>query len=77
MQAIETLLVGVIVVASVAYSAWRLTSARFHLRLLDALGKVSTAGWLTRLRNREMAKLGSACGACAANVKLKVHGPPR
>ena len=77
MQAIETLLVGVIVVASVAYSAWRLTSARFHLRVLDALGKVTAAGWVARLRDREMGKLGSACGACAANVKLKVHGPPR
>jgi hypothetical protein len=75
MEAIEAAIVGLIVVVSVAYSVWRLTSARFHLRVIDVLGRISSAGWVARLRNRELAKLGSACGSCAANVKLKVHGP--
>jgi hypothetical protein len=76
MDAVETVLVGSIVVVSVIYSTWRLTSARLHLRVIDALGRMSSAGWVARLRNRELAKLGGACGSCAANVKLKVHGPP-
>ena len=77
MDAFETVVVGLIVIISVIYSAWRLTSARFHLRVIDALGRISSASWVARLRNRELAKLGSACGSCAANAKLKVHGPPQ
>ena len=77
MDAFETVVVGLIVIVSVIYSAWRLTSARFHLRVIDALGRISSASWVARLRNRQLAKLGSACGSCAANAKLKAHGPPQ
>ena len=77
MDAFETVVAGLIVIVSVIYSAWRLTSARFHLRVIDALGGISSASWVARLRNRQLAKLGSACGSCAANTKLKVHGPPQ
>jgi hypothetical protein len=73
MEATENAAVALIVVVCVVYSAWRLTSARFHLRLIDLLGKHD--GWLARLRNRELSKLGGSCGSCASNVKLKVHGP--
>jgi hypothetical protein len=77
MEAIETTIVALIVVASVIYSAWRLTSVRFHVRVIDAVGRMSSAGWIARLRNRELTKLGGACGSCSANVKVKMHGPSR
>jgi hypothetical protein len=73
----QTLIVAAIVGVCAGYSAWRLTPARFHLRLLDVLGKVfgnETGGWIARRRDRELSKLGGTCGACASNVKLKVHG---
>jgi hypothetical protein len=85
MEAIETAIVAAIVVVCIVYSVWRLTSARFHLRLIDLIGKawgnlrgaggVKPDGWIARLRNHEMSKLGGSCGSCASNVKVKVHGP--
>lgn len=74
MAALQNIIVAAIVLVSVLYSAWRLTSVRFHLRMLDVFGEHSD-GWVARLRNRELAKLGGSCGACSGQVKLKVHGP--
>ena len=77
MAALESLLVASIVVICAAYSAWRLTSARFHLRVTDLLGKVfgsTPGGWVARFHNRELSKLGGSCGTCSSNAKLKVHG---
>ncbi len=74
MEAFETVLVASIVLVSVIYSVWRLTSARFHLRVIEILGRAGGPGpWLARLRDREWSKLGGSCGACASNVKLKTH----
>ena len=80
MAALQSILVALIVGACVIYSAWRLTSVRVHLRVLDVLGAVGEArpeGWLGRLRNRELSKLGGSCGACSSNVNVKVHGRDR
>ena len=80
MATIETLVVVLIVAVSTAYSAWRLTSTRFHLRVIDVLGKLfggGPGGWVAGIRNRELSKLGGSCGACPANAKLKVHDPSR
>jgi hypothetical protein len=76
MAAVEILIVTSIVVVCALYSGWRLTPARFHLRVLDLLGKAfgsEPGAWVTRMRNRELSKLGGSCGACSSNVKLKVH----
>ena len=81
MAALQNIFVVAIVVASALYSAWRLTSARFHLRVIDVLGhslgdrSARPDGWVARLRNRELSKLAGSCGACSSQVKVKVHGP--
>jgi hypothetical protein len=71
----EEILVTAIVAASVVYSAWRMTSARVHLRVLDAVGHLlgnSSVSWLGSLRSSVLAKLsGGGCGACSSNVKLR------
>lgn len=82
MASLQSILVAVIVGACVIYSAWRLTSVRVHLRVIDVLGAFGAGearpdGWLSRLRNRELSKLGGSCGACSSNVKVKVHGQDR
>ncbi len=80
MAALQNIIVAAIVLASMLYSAWRLTSVRFHLRVIDALGhsfgdrSAHPDGWLARLRNRELSKLGGSCGACSSQTKVKVHG---
>jgi hypothetical protein len=78
MGALEMLVVALIVLVSILYSAWRLTSARLHLRAIDLLGSVlgnSPGGWVARLRGRALSQLSGGCGTCASNVKLKAHGP--
>jgi hypothetical protein len=80
MAALQSILVALIVMVCATYSAWRLTSARFHLRVIELLGAVGGGdaradGWIGRLRSRELSKLGGSCGACSSNVKVKVHGP--
>ena len=80
MAALQNIVVAALVLASVLYSAWRLTSARFHLRVIDVLGHsfgdpgARPEGWVARLRNRELSKLGGSCGACSSQTKVKVHG---
>jgi hypothetical protein len=74
MEALESVLVASVVLVSVIYSVWRLTSARFHLRMIQMLGKAGgSRPWVARWRDRELSKLGGSCGTCAANVKLKVR----
>jgi hypothetical protein len=80
MAALQSILVALMVIACAIYSAWRLTSARFHLRVIEVLGAfgggaVRPDGWIGRLRSRELSKLGASCGACSSSVKVKVHGP--
>ena len=65
MASLQSILVAVIVGACVIYSAWRLTSVRVHLRVIDVLGAFGAGearpdGWLSRLRNRELSKLGGS-----------------
>jgi hypothetical protein len=80
MAAVQGIIVALIVLGCVIYSAWRLTSVRFHLRVIELLGTFGGGdaradGWIGRLRNRELSKLGGSCGACSSSVKVKVHGP--
>ena len=78
MEAIETSVVALIVLVSVVYSAWRLTSTRLHLRVINLLGRVAgnaPDGWVAHLRSRMLAKMSGGCGDCASNVKIKAHGP--
>jgi hypothetical protein len=89
MQALQAILVTAIVIASAVYSLWRLTSVRFHLRMIDAVVRVAGTApemWvgtvplregLARLRERTLNQIaagGGACGSCAPNTKAAVHG---
>jgi hypothetical protein len=82
MEALQAIVVAAIVIASATYSLWRLTSVRFHLRMIDALGKVvgdSPESWVGKLRTKTLGQIatgGGACGSCAPNTKAAVHGTP-
>ena len=79
MEALQAIVVTVIVIACASYSLWRLTSVRFHLRIVDALGKVvgtSPETWVGKLRAKTLSQIatgGGACGSCAPNTKAAVH----
>jgi hypothetical protein len=65
---VQQLLVGVLVAAGIVFSAWRLMSARWRLRLLDALYALPgarRAAWLVRLRQRLLSHPSLACGGCS------------
>ena len=65
---VQTLVVAILVIVSVAFAAWRLMPARTKLRVLDgakpsdgnALGR-----WLLRLRRGVLAELTHGCGSCS------------
>jgi hypothetical protein len=64
----QEVLVGLLVVACAAFSAWRLMSLALRLRLLGALARVplfADARWLARLRQKLLAGTLSACGGCS------------
>lgn len=79
MEALQAMVVAVIVIGCAGYSLWRLTSVRFHLRMVDALGKVvgnSPESWVGKLRAKTLSQIatgGGACGSCAPNTKAAVH----
>lgn len=65
---LQTVAVALLVVASAIFAAWRLASARFKLRVLDAL-QPDTAHvwgrWLARMRSSVAQELMHGCSACA------------
>ena len=71
MQALEYILVAVIVAACAIFSTWRLLGGGARLRLLDLLARLPGAAgarWSAGLRQRMLTRLGSGCGSCAANT---------
>lgn len=65
MAALESVLVGLIVVGCATFSVWRLMSVRLRLRTLEALSVLPAIGNLVAiLRRRTLAKLSGGCGAC-------------
>jgi len=66
---LEAAVVALIVVWCAIYSLWRLTSARFHLRVIDSLGSaLGNPAWLANLRQNTLKKLSGGCDSCASNV---------
>lgn len=66
---LQTLVVIVLVAASAAFAAWRLSSARLKLRLLDRLNPDTAKLWgrsVARLRRGVAAELAHGCSACAS-----------
>ena len=65
---VQTLIVAVLVTASVVYAAWRLAPARTKLRVLDALKPDTSHAlgrWLARLRRGVAEELAQGCSACS------------
>jgi hypothetical protein len=66
---LQQILVGVLVAACALFSAWRLATVPLRLRALDALVAlpgVQWLPWLTRLRQRTLARRTAACGGCGS-----------
>ncbi len=67
MEALEYIVVGLIVSGCTIFSAWRLLSVRLRLKTLDALSALpSGAGGVlvSMLRRRTLEKLSDGCGTC-------------
>jgi hypothetical protein len=85
MDALEFLIVALIVSFAVLFSAWRLMPTRQRLRLLQALSRKSEGkdnGLLARLERAARADLArSTCGQCSTNAapmsRARVSGPHR
>ena len=72
---LQQMLVGIVVLASALFSAWRLASVATRLRMLvvlDAVPGVRALPWLRRLRQRTLAAQLSACGGCS---QAQRHSP--
>ena len=68
MEALEPLLVGLIVFVCAVFSVWRLMSARIRLQVLDTLSRLPSGagrGLVIALRRRTLARLSAGCSACA------------
>lgn len=66
---LQQVLVVVLVVACMLYSAWRLATVRVRrrwLELLAALPGLGRARWLGQLQARTRAQSTAACGGCSA-----------
>jgi hypothetical protein len=74
----QDLLVAIIVVSCVGFSAWRLMSPRLRLRTLDFVAPIATrvgaGNTVSRLRSRVTGQLAAGCSACSHN-KTAVHHP--
>lgn len=79
----QQIIVGLIVVAALVVSVWKLMPARRRLRALLAFDgwaarHPSFAGFRERaLKPRIARAAGSGCAGCAANVGVRPHHPPR
>jgi hypothetical protein len=79
----QEILVGLIVLAALVVSVWKLMPARRRLRALVALdGWAARRPALARFRERTLKPrivkaAGAGCAGCAANVGVRSHHPPR
>ena len=75
---LQSVLVGIIVVGCVIFSAWRLMSPKLRLKTLELLApaaqRLGASGPVTRLRSQTVAQLAAGCSACSHN-KTAVHHP--
>ncbi len=67
MQALEYVIVGLIVFGCGVFSAWRLMSVRLRLKTLDVLSDLPAGAGgslVMMLRRRTLARLSGGCSAC-------------
>jgi len=74
MQAVQTLIVAVIVVAALISATWRLSPAKLRMRVLDLFKTLEhrpgyVGSKLRDLRQATLAQLTFGCHACSANRK--------
>jgi hypothetical protein len=65
---LQEIVAGLLVGACALFSLWRLATIAARLRMLEALRSVPALGraaWLTRLRERTLARSSAACGGCS------------
>jgi hypothetical protein len=81
---LESLLVGMIVLAATAYAAWALTPAvtrnRLAMRAAAALGGQEATGfkgWLATHLRRIGASAAGGCSACASNLQTPAERTTR
>jgi hypothetical protein len=70
--AVESLVVGLIVLSCTIFSAWRLMSVRLRLKTLEALSvlpPLAGGSLVAMLRRKTLAKLSGGCGACAQSTQ--------
>jgi hypothetical protein len=71
-MALQAIAVGVLVIASALFAAWRLAPLRLKLRMLDSM-RPDTAHvwgrWIARLRKGVAEELTHGCGACSQSSK--------
>ena len=76
MIALQTIVAGIIVLASALYAAWRLMTPRVRLRLVQRLARVApnyTARYLARLQSADASGAVTGCANCSAGaVKHRV-----
>ena len=74
----QDLLVAIIVVGCMVFSAWRLMSPGLRLRTLDLIAPVAArlgaGSTVSRLRGQVAGQLAAGCSACSHN-KTAVHHP--
>jgi hypothetical protein len=71
MMALQTIVVGIIVLASALYAAWRLMTPRVRLRLMQRLAGVApnyTARYLARLQSADASGAATGCANCSAGA---------
>jgi hypothetical protein len=64
MRVLEALIVALLVTGSLVFSAWRLSSAKLRLRVLEIVAPRSRNRFVARLRSAALAELTHDCHAC-------------
>jgi uncharacterized protein DUF6587 len=67
-MALQAIVVGVVVIASALFAAWRLSPLRLKLRVLDSMHPDTAhvwGRWVARLRKGVAEELTHGCGACS------------
>jgi hypothetical protein len=78
---VQTLIVAIVVLVSVAFAAWRLMPARTRLRVLDGVKPSdgnAVGRWLLRLRKGVSNELTHGCSTCSHNADhVQKHAAPK
>jgi hypothetical protein len=80
MNAVQSVIAAMLVLASAVYAAWRLMTPRSRLRIARHLAQVAPrlAGrWQARLQSAAASGAASGCQSCSAGTAKRHAVPPR